>query len=113
MSEFSCQSETVDGGCLVRLAGTADATAIPSLERCFAESAAAGHRLVVVDLSDMTFVNSIGMGLFLNLRKSVTAHGGAVRFAAPRPLVADALRRVRLYDVLDIRDSLEAALSSA
>ena len=98
------------GGCLMRISGQADVTAVPELDHAFMRLTATRPGLAVVDISQMNFISSDGIGALLNLRKAVLGYGGTVRIAAPQPMVAKAFRRVRLYDVLDIRDTLESAL---
>jgi anti-anti-sigma factor len=109
---FACEAEDISGGCLLRISGQADAAAIPDMERAFLRRTAARPGLAVVDLSQMSFISSDGIGALLSLRKAVLGYGGTVRYAAPQPMVAEAFRRVRLYDVLDIHDTLESALES-
>lgn len=110
---FTCIAEDVSGGVLLRLDGQLDVTAVPDFERDLLEITTAPPGLVVLDLSRMSFISSLGIGALLNLRKALGRHATSLRFAAPQPLVAEAFRRVRLYDVLDIRDTLESALASA
>lgn len=109
---FACEAEDLPGGCLLRMTGQADVAAIADMELAFLLRTAARPGLAVVDLSQMSFISSDGIGALLNLRKALARHGGSVRCAAPQPMVAEAFRRVRLYDVLDIHDTLESALES-
>lgn len=108
-----CSSEKIPGGCLLRVSGAVDALALPHLDKEFERLNADRHGLVVLDLSNMTFIGSLGMGSLLNLRKASAVHGGTVRLAAPQPLVADALRRVRLHEVFDIHDTVASAIASS
>jgi len=67
---------------------------------------------VVVDLSQLSFMSSLAMGVILAFRRNILAHGGKVRVAAVQPLVLDSFRRARLDKVFDLADSLESALKS-
>ena len=109
---FTCAVEDIPGGCLLRMTGQADVAAVPDIERAFLQITTARPGLVVLDLSQLNFISSLGIGDLLNLRKALARHGGSVRCAAPQPMVAEAFRRVRLYDVLDIHDTLESVLES-
>jgi len=106
---LTCEAEETPSCHLIRLVGEADGNEIPSLERAFTRALAARPDAVVVDLSGMTFMSSLGIGSLVTLHKEITRNGGRLRCAGPQPLVAEAFRRVRLYDLLDIRDSLEDA----
>lgn len=68
-------------------------------------------QLVVVDLSGLSFISSLGMGCFVSLRKGLATWGGKVRVAAARPMVKDALSRARLLDVMEHADTVDAALA--
>jgi anti-sigma B factor antagonist len=66
-----------------------------------------GH--VVLDLSEMTFIDSTGLSILVEYHAKTQAAGGRLILLAPRPAV------VRIFDVtglgerLTIRDSLEQA----
>ena len=68
--------------------------------------------MVVIDLSRVPMIGSLGMGMHLNLRKSLDRHGGRVKFAGLQPLVADAFKRTKLLEVFDVHDSTDAALAT-
>lgn len=110
---LTCQIEQTPTCHLLRLAGQADVSAMPDLEQALTRLIATRPKAVVVDLTQMSFISSLGIGTLLNLHKAITRHGGRIRCVAPQPMVAEAFRRVRLYDVLDIRDSLDSALDFA
>ena len=67
---------------------------------------------VVIDLSQLSFMSSLAMGVILAFRRNILAHGGKVRVAAVQPMVLDSFKRARLDKVFDLADSLEAALRS-
>lgn len=67
---------------------------------------------VAIDLSQLSFMSSLAMGVILAFRRNILAHGGKVRVAAVQPLVLDSFRRARLDKVFDLSESLEAALKS-
>ena len=66
---------------------------------------------VVIDLSRLTFMSSLAMGVILAFRRNVLAHGGKVRVACVQPLVLDSFRRARLDKVFDLVESLDLALA--
>ena len=69
----------------------------------------AGVRGVVVDLSQMQWINSTGMGLIVAWRKVALDGGGEIVLAVPAGRVADTLGKVQLDQVMPIFDSAEAA----
>src|SRR3954464_10654707 len=54
---------------------------------------------VMLDLSKLEYMSSIGLGLILSLRRAVVGYGGTVRIAAANVNVMDVLRRTSV-DVL-------------
>ncbi len=104
-----CETEQTPTHHLVRIVGNVDMAAVPELEQAFNRLVAARPGAVVLDLSQMSFIGSLGIGAIFHLHKAIVRYGGVVRFAAPQPMVADAFARVRLYEVLDVRDTLQSA----
>lgn len=109
---LSCTVEEVLQGCLVCIRGQADTAAIAEIERAFLRVTAGGPRLTVLDLSEMSFISSLAMGSLMNLHKTVTRQGGRLRLAAVQPLVAEAFARIRLPEILEVCDSVAAALTT-
>lgn len=109
---LSCTVEDVAHGRLVCIRGQADTAAVAEIERAFLRVAAGRPRLVVLDLSEMSFVSSLAMGLLVTLHKAVTRQGGQLRLAAVQPLVAAAFARVRLLELLEVCDSVASALGT-
>lgn len=108
-----CTIEDLPQGCLVRIRGQADTAATAEIERAFLRVTAGRPRLVVLDLSEMSFVSSLAMGSLMNLHKSVTRQGGRVRLAAVQPFVAEAFARVRLPEIFEVCDSVASAITTA
>jgi anti-sigma B factor antagonist len=92
------QVETLPDAVVVRVKGECAITLTP-LEGVFLRLVAERPKLVVLDLSGVTFISSLGMGSILAFRRGLNSHGGQVRLAAVRPLVLEAFRRAHLYDV--------------
>lgn len=67
-------------------------------------------RPVVLDLADMTFCDSTGLGSFVALHRAAIAAGTVLSLAAPRKRVADLLRISGIDQVIPIHDSVTAAL---
>jgi anti-anti-sigma factor len=65
--------------------------------------------LVVLDLTDLAFISSMGMGTLVNFRNGVGKIGGTVKLAALKPPLAEAFRRARLTEMFEIHDSVDAA----
>ncbi|HVT82337.1 MAG TPA: STAS domain-containing protein [Phycisphaerae bacterium] len=66
-------------------------------------------RSVVVDVSQLTFLSSIGMSLLLNLRRTVSHVGGKVKLVGIQPLVKNAMEHARLLELFELHADLAGA----
>lgn len=105
---FDAESELV----IVSLSGELDTYGSRQIGPAFA--AALGERTLhaVVDLSDVSFITSAGLAMFVMHAQALHRGGGSLHLAAPRPLVAETLRRAGFTTVFRVFDSLEAALTA-
>lgn len=67
---------------------------------------------VIVDLAEVSYINSAGLGAIFALRKFVEQSGGAVAVARPNVTIARLLRTVNLAALIPVTDSLEQARAS-
>lgn len=100
-------------GTVVAIAGELDIGTARRLQRAFTSTAVIESDAVLVDLSDVTFMDSTGLSLFLTLDQQLRERGRRLAIACP----AGAARL--LFDVTGIdehlqlyasRDAAEAAL---
>ncbi len=70
-------------------------------------------RHVVLDLSQVTFVDSSGLGLLVRLMTSARTFGGDVKLAAPSPQTAKLLESTGLRRVFELFHTPEEALSAS
>jgi anti-anti-sigma factor len=62
-------------------------------------------RLVLLDLSDTSFMDSSGVGWLLTCHKRMRQAGGKLTLHAPHPVVANVLRVLKLERVFDIEQA--------
>lgn len=73
------------------------------------------RRHAIVDLSRLTYISSLGIGLLLNINTGLKRQGKKLLLLAPQPLVAKVLQVVRLQKELQIvasEDQLQQALAA-
>jgi anti-sigma B factor antagonist len=81
---FSVDVETVGSDeMLVTLTGELDLYASPFLEERVTALRAGGTRRVTVDLEAVTFIDSSGLGILVNLLKELRAEGGELTLRSP------------------------------
>lgn len=99
------------GGALVfkPLAKTVDQTNADSFLAPLAARAAEGFKLAL-DLSELRFLNSAGLGAVVMLVRDLKQAGGELRICAPTPTVRALFKMVRLENIAAIDDSVADAL---
>jgi anti-sigma B factor antagonist len=95
---------------VVALRGELDFDEAPSFGRVLEELRADGERKVVVDLSDLTFIDSSGISVLVGAARASAAEQGMLVVAAPTPHVQRVFDIVNLSELLAIEPSLESAL---
>lgn len=83
-----------------------------SLRRAATDRFAAGSRSIVLDLANVTLVDSGALESLLWLGEETARAGGALRLVAPQHAVREALRLTRLSDRFEIAESVELAARS-
>lgn len=63
---------------------------------------------ILVNLSDVTMLASMGLGMLVNLHKQCAANGGKLIVCSVRPDIMEVLRITHLQRVLKIVDTPEA-----
>ena len=106
---FSCRLDDLEeGGVLVSVTGELDAHTCPQFQRV-AEEAAASPR-VVVDLSDVTFMDSTALSVLLVLQRRRTR---PLEVIVTRPTLRKLLVITGLDSVFTLHASLDEALQDA
>lgn len=92
--------------------GRLDVLSAEAFKARIRESVETGATRVVVDLADVPFVDSSGLGALIAGLRTATRFGGDVRLARPQPEVRDVLELTRLTRLFELFDSVDAALAA-
>lgn len=68
-----------DQGVVVKVAGEIDAFTAPQLREELAALADGNSKTIIVDLQDVTYLDSTGLGVFVGLFKQMKSNGGELR----------------------------------
>lgn len=68
-----------------------------------------GESDVVIDLSNVEFIDSIGLGVLVNLYKAARLKGCNANFIGVAPNVRRVLEIIRLDQIFDVHPDLESA----
>jgi anti-sigma B factor antagonist len=88
----------------VRVVGELDVDSVPELEAALAEGSAHGGALVL-DFSELAFIDSTGIGLLLVAWQDAQRDGYGLRFTRATDTVMRAIARVGLLDQLPFGES--------
>jgi anti-anti-sigma factor len=97
------------GVAVARFTGRLDFASAPEAKDKFAETIAAGHRKLIVDLSKVEFVDSAGLGSLVGGMRIARQAGGDLRIANPTEQVKMLLSLTSLDQVLKIHPTIEQA----
>jgi anti-sigma B factor antagonist len=97
---------------VVTVAGELDVATAPALRTAFAELANEGALEVIVDLLNVPFIDSVGLGVLVGTSKRLQVEGGAMRVVCHDFRVARILEITGLGQVLAIYPTLREALES-
>ncbi len=95
---------------VITIVGSVDSADSSALLDFFNELIDAGDIRLVVDLSRMDFIVSMGLGTFVRIYTRLRQAGGFLRLAGPQPFILQILKTTALDRLLPIYDSLDQAL---
>lgn len=95
---------------VVTLAGSAHMTVSTDLRDQLVELADETTRQLVIDLSDLEFISSLGLGGIVAAHLRSRKNNGSVELVNPRPQIRDLLSVTQLTRLFPIHESVDAAL---
>lgn len=93
----------------VRLHGPLDIAGAGTVSLKFTAATAGRKRHVVIDMSMVEFVSSIGLGMLVQAARALKPEGKTVVLLSPRDSVAKVIRASKLDSIMPIADSIDAA----
>ena len=112
---LSIEHSTADGIRVVTLRGEIDHTVKDALSAALLpgdDAEGDGFPRIVADLDGVTFMDSSGINVFVNVHKSVSAAQGWLRLAAVRGPVMRVVQLVGLDSLITCHPTVEQALTS-
>ena len=101
----------IDSISVVSVAGVVDMLTAPELEKAIAEAAKSAPSAVVVDMTDVEFLASAGMGVLIAAQDDLAP---AIKLAvvADGPATSRPLKLVGVTDVVDLYATLDEAVAA-
>jgi anti-sigma B factor antagonist len=103
--------ETQNGHVLIRAAGELDLSSAPSLSTAAEDAFADGNRVLLLDLSGITFTDSTGISAVLTVHRGAEARGSVVAVIAPSEIALQVLEMLGVERMLHIYATVEDALA--
>ena len=108
---FELSSETRDGTIhLIHVKGEIHVSTAPEFAARLDEAIAGDTTAVVLDLTEVEFIDSTGLTVLLNGLRSVTLRGGTLALAISNPTVLRLFEITRLDTTFDIQPTVDDAL---
>lgn len=107
MNSFTIKNRTVDNIAILDLSGELDAHTAPELEKSLQDLIAAKKHNIIVNFSDLLYISSAGLGVFMAYIEDVRELGGDIKLTNMSPKVYnvfDLLGFPTLYDILEKED---------
>ncbi len=93
MSDFSIEKTERGDATVLRLAGMLDAHTTPQMEKAFEDLIAEEKYKIVVNLKNLDYISSAGLGVFMAFVETMRENGGDIKFCeAPE----------KIYGVFDL-----------
>ncbi len=90
--------------------GELDLASAPALRQQLVDASAAGSSLVVVDLGEVGFMDSVALSVIIGGHRRMRYHGGRLHLAAPQSIVKRVLGLTRIDTMIPTYDSVDDAV---
>ncbi len=109
---MNIESTKLDKAVLVRVSGRMDAENSPQFQQACEGWLAQGETHLAVDLSELTYVSSMGLGCFLAVAKAIQGKAGSMVLVGLHGLPKQVFELTRLIALFPVFESTEEALTS-
>ena len=103
-------SSKKERGVLLALAGRMDTVAAPQFEEACDPWLRGGEKTIVVDLTQLEYISSMGLGYLLSVNKKLQSSGGKLVVCGLTGMVKEVFRLSGFNKLFAVYDNAEAAL---
>lgn len=108
---MNIEATQYDGGVVLKVAGRMDAVQATAFEEECKTWVDRGTGTLIVDLSELAYISSLGLRSFVLVGKLQQEKGGKLRLCGLTGLVKQVFEITRLNSVFPIHDTVDAALA--
>ena len=105
-------TELDNGIRLIKLNGTLDINGVSRVEKEFVRRCAGDKICVLVDLSKVNYISSIGFPLLINSAKAIVKNGGKMALLNPQNNVENILELTGITLIIPIHHGLDTAVAA-
>lgn len=105
------ETTTTEGVGIISARGEVDLSTADTLRVEIDEALGAGHRRVIVDLTDVEFIDSAGLGVLASSHKKAETQSIGFCVVTERQAILRPLEITKLVNVITVHPTLDAALS--
>lgn len=99
------------GWSVLQVGGEIDVATAPRLREHLIKLVSDQRFTIVVDLEDVDFIDSTGLGVLIGARKRVRLHDGDVKLVCTEPRIVKVFEITGLDQVFQIHPSIDAAVA--
>lgn len=108
---LSISTEAVDSTVIIHVGGDLDVYTAPRLEEALQEAASGGNRLIL-DLTDVHFIDSTALGVLVGTHQETQSNGGQFLLVVEDPFLLKIFHITGFDGILSIYPRVEEALSA-
>jgi anti-sigma B factor antagonist len=97
---------------VIQLVGEADAST-RAMAEVFDAEVVRGPRLLVVDLSGLSFIDSSALGVIMRTHRALRGEGGKLALVSPSPAVARILQLIDIARAIPVYPNLKEATAGS
>jgi anti-sigma B factor antagonist len=112
MNEETLRFSSTHGIVIIELTGSLDLSIIPALKVRIAERLAERPSQIVIDLKQVSYLDSSGIGLLIFIAKLAHEFKGTVCYVVPTGFVFDVLHMVHFDTLFAVHKSRDRAVKS-
>lgn len=109
--DLTLSTREVDGRTVVAVGGEIDVYTAPRLRDTITELVASGNYDLIIDMEQVEFLDSTGLGVLVGGLKKVRAHDGSLQLVCTQDRLLKIFRITGLAKVFTIHESADAALA--
>lgn len=98
---------------VLKLSGYLDGHTFVDLEKTLDATIKSGSHRIVIDLAELTYIASAGVGAFINSQHQVRSQGGSLQLVNPAPTVREVFGILGLEAIFTIHQTLDQGIKAA